>query len=250
MCMKLLNFLFKTEGHRKLANLLWVENLSSSVHEFSEMTDLPYATAYDLLNKLEGMALVRKTRKGRATLFSSNLSDEELKPLRTLLNPEDRSEKQKSWKAADFDLPLAGEFKDLSELEAGTKEEFLVKATALAKKDATLLRTLPLLAVRLGHNLRAPYLSHWSRRLHLDRELGFTLDLTATLSHDKKFAHLARKFRDKRWAKPSFFLSKDQDVEGFQAELVERNTPDLARKWFLRLNMNLDSFKSLYSKFA
>ena len=85
--MKLLGFLLKTKAHQNLARLLWVEGLTASLHELSQMSGLPYATAYDLLHKMEKMDLVKMRRQGKALFFSSNLTNDRLCPYPCLLFP-------------------------------------------------------------------------------------------------------------------------------------------------------------------
>lgn len=248
--MGLPSFIFKTDDHRRLAELLWADGLAASIHEFSQMSGLPYATAHDLLQKMEKMGLVQKTKHGRAILFSSKLASQDLKLLKTLLGTT-KSTKRKFLSAfPEMNLPLVGDFPELQKEKAQSIEELLVKVVVLAKKNASLLRTLPLLVKRLGEKLRVHQLTYWSKRHHVDRELGFVLDLTAELSKNKKFSLLARQLKDKRWSKQTFFFEKENGLKGFQAKLTEQNTPDLAKKWFLKLNMGLDSFESTYSKFT
>jgi hypothetical protein len=149
-----------------------------------------------------------------------------------------------------MNLPLVGDFPEFQKERAQSPEELLVKAVALAKKNSSLLRTMPLLVRRLGVGMNGHRLVYWSKRLHVDRELGFLLDLTANLSGEKKYSALARKLKDKRWSKPTFFLEKEAKLKGFQAKLVEQNSSELAKKWFLKMNMGLDSFESMFAKFA
>ena len=246
----LADFLFKTNEHLRLAELLWAEGLTASVHELALMSGLPYATAHELLQKLEKMDLVQKTKKGRATLFSSKVSPDDLKHLQAVMGQRSLPNQRPLADFIEMDLPLVGEFQELYQETAQSTEELLVKAVVLAKKSASLLRTLPLLVKRLGPTLNRHQLAYWSRRHQVDRELGFVLDLTADLSKEKRFGTLAKNFKDKRWSRLRPFFDSDSDLSGFQAKLVERNTPELAKKWFLKMNMGLDSFRSHYLKFA
>ncbi len=228
---------------------LWEDNLTASIHELSLMSGLPYATAYDFLHKMENQKLVKKRKSGRASLFSSNVSKTELRPFMKLLG----STRDKSLKSSRFDLlnlHLVGNFPELKQLKAKTPEELLVKVVLSAKKNSTLLRTLPLLVKKLGTKLDFNQLAYWASLLHVNRELGFTLELTSKLSDEKKFAFMAKKLMDNRWSNPTSFLNKESNLKGFQAKLVEKNTPDLAKKWFLKMNMGLDSFTSQYQKFT
>jgi hypothetical protein len=247
--MELVGFLFKTQEHQRLAELLWTRGFTASVHELALMSGLPYATAYEFLHKMEKKGLVKKNPKGRATLFSSNLSSEEARSLVKLMRPQQSKKKS----LADFDemnLPLVGEFPELEKEHAQNLEELLVKMVSLAKKNSTLLRTLPLLVKRIGTKLDVHQLSYWSKRYQVGRELGFVLVLTSELSKEPKYARLARKFHDKRWSKVTAFLDQESKLSGFQGRLVEKNTPELAKKWFLKMNMGLEAFRSHYVKFA
>lgn len=247
--MGLASFLFKTDEQRRLTELLCVEGLTASVHELALMSGLPYATTHEVLHRMEEEGLVQKTKKGRATLFSSSLPTEQLKALKVLMGSTELK-KQPLAAFEKMDLPLVGDFPELQREKAKTFEELLVKAVFLAKRNSTLLRVLPLLVKRLGPNLNTHQLAYWSKRHHVDRELGFVLDLTAELSKEKRYAALAKKLRDKRWSKATAFLDSESKLSGFQAKLVDENTPDLAKKWFLKMNMGLDSFRSHYLKFS
>lgn len=245
--MKLAALLLKTDQHRKLFGLLWEKNLTASVREFSLMSGLPYATAYDVFLKLKKMGLVQKKKAGRATLYSAFGTSDEVELLKQLLNKEAKSTLEEY---NEMNLPLVGEFTELNQEKAQSKEELLVKVVYFAKKKSSLLRTLPLLVHRLGTDLDKNQLAYWAKKYHVDRELGFVLELTGHLTHEKKFTSLAYKFKDHRWSKPVAFLENESNLKGFQAQLVESNTPDLAKKWYLKLNMGIDSFASHYAKFS
>lgn len=246
--MKLATLFLKTERHQKLFKLLWVQELRASVREYSLMSGLPYATTYELLQKLEKMGVVEKTVQGRANLLVVKSSPPEVDLLKKLVNVGD--EKKRFADYEEMDLPLVGNFEDLNNESAQSKEELLVKSVVLAKRKSSLLRTLPLLVVRLGVDLNVYQLMHWARQFHAERELGFVLELASQLSREKKFAGLARKFHDRRWSKEVAFLENEASLKGFQAKLVEKNTPKLAKKWHLKMNMGLDSFVSHYNKFV
>lgn len=65
LCMGLAQFLFKTNEQRKLTELLCVDGLTVSVHELALMSGLPYATTWEVLNKMKAEGLAQKVRKGR-----------------------------------------------------------------------------------------------------------------------------------------------------------------------------------------
>lgn len=247
--MKLLSFLFKTKKHQKLVELLLVEKLTASMHELALMSGLGYATTYELLHKMEKMDLVKKAKQGRSTLFTSNLSPEDLKSFKLLMNRQEVKRKPLG-EFKELDLPLVGDLKEFQREKAQSLEELLVKTVVLAKKNSTLLRVLPLLVKRLYSRVNPHQLVYWSKQHHVDRELGFVLELTSKLSGDRKLSTLAKKLMDNRWSKPVPFLESEKGLSGFQEMLVQENTPALAKKWFLTMNMGLDSFESHYRKFA
>lgn len=246
--MKLAALFLKSDKHQKLFELLWDKSLTASVREFSLMSGLPYATTHELFAKLKKMGLVSKAKSGRANLYSGVAQSPEVEALKKYLGGDDHVSTFADYK--EMDLPLVGSFEDLNKERAQSKEELLVKVVYFSKRKSSLLRTLPLLVRRLGLKLDFNQLAYWSKKYHVDRELGFVLDLTGNLSHEKKFCLLANKFKDQRWSKFTTFLESESKLKGFQAMLVEENTPELAKKWFLKMNMGLDSFETHYSKFA
>ncbi len=245
--MGLITLLLKTNQHKKLFELLWQKQFTASVREFSLISGLPYATTHDVLLKLKKMGLVQKKQMGSSTLYKAVKSTEEIEKLKNFLHIDIKN------KFADYkemDLPLIGEFNELNQESAQSKEELLVKTIYFSKKKSSLLRTLPLLVHRLGTTLDINQLIYWSKKFHVNREIGFIFDVTSSLSKNKKFNTLANKFKDKRWSKPIAFLDSETKLNGFQELLMEANTPALAKKWYLKLNMGMDSFASHYFKFT
>jgi DNA-binding transcriptional ArsR family regulator len=250
--MKLLDFFFKTDGHKKLAELLWLDGTEASVRELSLMAGLSYATAYEELHRMEEMGLVKRRVEGKATLFSSTLSEVEQKAFVTLFEGSraHKSTKNVSDRLQEFGLPIVGDLSSLSNETVNDDEELVVKAVCKAKENPTLARSLPVVLVNLLPNVNPHRLHYWAKRNKVKRELGFFVALTAQLSKEPSLKRLSKLFYDKRWSKPEYFLAAEKDVRGFQAKLVENNTPSLAKAWKLRMNLGLDSFESLFNKFV
>lgn len=251
--MGLAQFLFKTEEQRRLAALVWDEGLEASVREFSLMSGLSYATAYEELHTMEDLGLVKKVTQGRSTLYSSALSKEEKSLFKKLLSSEDQTTSQKlKFAEALFELglPYAGSTKELGNEPVADKEELVVRATFRAKENATLARALPVLLAKLLPQLNEHRLMYWAKKYEVKKEFGFFVDLTGFLSEKKTYRKMAKAFFDQRWSQNDFLFSPDNNAKGFQAELVEMNTPQLAKHWHLKMNMGLDSFESLFKKFA
>jgi hypothetical protein len=246
--MGLLSYLFKNKESVRLVELLWVDKLQASVNELSHLSGLSYSTTHEELQRMKSLGLVKMERSGKATLFSSALADNEADVLVSLFATKKKAGVRKTFSFDDFKMPLLGDYSELQS-EKMEVEELLVKAVHLSKKNASLLRALPLLLRKMGDNFDFNQLAYWSKRYETNRELGFLLELTAQLTKNKKYNKLAKKFKDKRWAKPDFYFESDFELAGFQAIAVDRNTPELAKKWYLKLNMGLDSFQSFYSKY-
>lgn len=245
--MGLFNYLFKNKESARLVELLWVDKVEASVNELSQLSGLSYSTTHEELQKMKSLDLVKMERSGKATLYSSALPEEEANVLVSLFAKKKEEAKQ-TVSFDDFEMPLLGDYSELQN-EKMEVEELLVKAVYLSKKNASLLRALPLLLRKMGDNLDSNQLAYWSKRYETNRELGFLLELTAQLTKNKKYSRLANKFKDKRWAKPDYYFERDFGLKGFQAIAVDRHTPELAKKWYLKLNMGLDSFQSFYSKY-
>jgi hypothetical protein len=72
--------------------------------------------------------------------------------------------------------------------------------------------------------------------------VGFFLEVTAELGGDRRLLGLAESFRDRRMkAVREFFQTGRHEAAREFA---------LATKWGFRMNMDLDAFRSLFSKFA
>ena len=249
--MRLLDFFFKTSEHKKLGELLWVERTEGSMRELSLMAGLSYATAYEELHRMKKMGLVKKRKKGNATLFSSNLSEKEQKLFAALVDdsPKEKTPTSVSSRLQELGLPMVGDLSDLERETVLSDEELVVKAVCLAKENPTLARSLPVAFVKVLPNLSPHRLHFWAKKMKVKRELGFFVALTAQLSNKPALKRLSRSFYDKRWSRSEYFLTSEKDVRGFQAKLVERNTPALAKAWKLKMNLGLDSFESLFNKF-
>lgn len=245
--MGLLEFLFKNSQSAKLAELLWVEKLEASVNELSHLSGLSYATAYEELQRMKSLKLVKMQKKGKATYYSSALSQELSESVLNLFEKV-KTDHKKMVSLDEYNLPLVGEYTELSEGDKTSAEELLVKVVKFSKKNATVLRVLPLLVKKMGDDLDVHQLQYWSKRHDTHRELGFLLELTALLTKNKKFLKLSKNFKDKRWSKCDYYFERDLELQGFQAMLVDKNTPEVAKKWYLKLNMGLDSFQSFYNK--
>lgn len=251
--MALVDFLFKNEAQKKLASLVWGQQLKASVREFSLMSGLSYATTYEELHCMEELGLVKKELHGRSTLYSSSLSKEDKSLLKKLFPDELEASQNKSNFGStlmELGLPYVGNVDDLGQEPFADLEELAVRAVEKAKSSATLARALPVVLAKLLLGLDKHRLLYWAKKYEVKKELGFFVELTGALSKDKRLKKLAQYFYDNRWSKDDFLFEDEKNSKGYQARLVAENTPQLAKHWHLKMNMGLDSFETLFEKFG
>lgn len=124
-------------------------------------------------------------------------------------------------------------------------ETVLAEAMGLARASATVARALPLAFWKSRGGLSFHRLLAEGRRRGRARELGFFLDLTAQLSGDRAYERAAQKLRVRPLRRPVQFF---QPTTARERRLAELRTPEVARKWGFRMNMDMDSFESMFDK--
>jgi len=127
-------------------------------------------------------------------------------------------------------------------------EELIAEALRSSHRDASLARVLPLVLWQHLESLDLATLVRLARARKELHTLGFFLDLTAELSRNRALRREARSLRDRRRKRPRLFFVHSEPGK-FTLQLVEKNTPAIARYWQFLLNMPLDSFSSLFEKF-
>jgi hypothetical protein len=124
-------------------------------------------------------------------------------------------------------------------------ETVLAEALKLSHKDATLARALPVALWKNRRRLAMEPLRREAERSNQRRTLGFFLDLTAQLSGEDAFKREASRLHAKsRLTTAQFF----QPTTKRERQLAEIKTPEVARRWGFRMNMDLDSFASMFDK--
>ncbi|MEW5849050.1 MAG: hypothetical protein AB2A00_09550 [Myxococcota bacterium] len=201
---------------------------------------------------MKDLELVISERRGAAEVFRANPDHPDAALLRQLVQrrpvspPRDEhAETVRGW-LRDLGAPLVN---GRAATPAPSEEDALADALKLAHRDASVARVLPLClwyhrnhvdVARLGDRARADGEKH---------ALGFMLDLTAEVCGDKRFAQWARELRDRRRRVVRDFFH-GAPTSRRARELAERNTPDVARRWGYRMNMDLENFRALFQKFA
>jgi hypothetical protein len=126
-------------------------------------------------------------------------------------------------------------------------EEVLAAGLSCAHSDASLAGNLPIVLHR-NPSVNLDELCRLARLRGESQTLGFFLDLTDELTDQQRFSAKAKTLRDRRVRRMRNFFSPDGSVSPFERELVEMNSPAVARRWHFLMNMSLDSFRSYFRK--
>ena len=245
--MKLGEYLFGNSNKQKLAFLLWQENWQGSVRELSQLSGLSYATTYETLQRMEQFDLVKSSLHGRSRVYVSNLDEETKRLVLNLLGHKvDRGVDKRYRSLTELGAPLVEEN---PEEKGKVLEDLLCQKVAQSKNDATLLRVLPLVLLKTVNQLNLELLLAYSRKHKVTREMGFLLDLTSYLSDSNQFKKWSKRFKDRRRQKGVFYFHRDRDAGPYKQALLDDRTPKLARKWHLKLNMDLASEQKFMEKY-
>ena len=127
-------------------------------------------------------------------------------------------------------------------------EAALADGLVLAHRDATLTRTLPLVLWRQRNSFNLDRLVAQASRRGERFSLGFFLELAGLLGHEPTLVQAARRLQDRRRTAVRLFFARE--LHPFAMALVRRNTPQVPRRWGYLMNMGVDSFRTLFDKFA
>jgi hypothetical protein len=120
----------------------------------------------------------------------------------------------------------------------------LLEGTRLARRDAVVARTLPLCFWHVRDDVDPKRLDSLAMSAEDKHAVGFFLELTSILGGDRRLVGLAEALRDKRVKSARNFFQTEAATRA-----PARHFP-LAEKWGFRMNMDLETFQSLFDKFA
>jgi hypothetical protein len=147
---------------------------------------------------------------------------------------------------AHYGAPLVGQ-----NLVAGRVPPELAKVVVdglvLSRRDASVARALPVLLWRRRADLDMAKLRRLVASKRRERALGFFLDLTARLSGDRRLRNAAAALRPTRPPTETRFFTRRESP--LARMVAKARTPPVARAWGYRMNMPMDSFRSLFEKF-
>lgn len=241
-----------SKARRRLLDLLWRQDAAGSTTQLAALAGVGFASAHRELQGMQAAGLVVVARAAGATTYRANRAHPLADALRAVVaTPAQRP-------AANADARrLRGQLAALGapvqheavEPSRGPVEETVVRGVQLAHRDPDVARTLPVCLYKQRSVLDPERLRQHAVQLGEKRALGFFLDLTAELSGDRRFLAWMKPLRDRRYkASRDFFYTASHSRR--QRRLAEEKTPKVARRWRLRMNMDLDAFRSTFEKFV
>lgn len=249
----MLDYLVASVARRKLLTALWRDHRSGSVSELARLNKLSFRSAHKELNEMRRMGLAECTRVGNATVFKAADRCPYARTLRSLVAPapttvsarlpgqEQVRANLKAWGAPVDASPV-----DSTDLQ--NVESVLVQGVKLARTDASVARSLPVLIWKNRGRLDPERLRGLSQDQGDKHAVGFFLALTGTLANDATLANIAERFRDRRRRAPTDFFQTKRS--SYETELSDLRTPPVARTWQFRMNMSMQTFSSTFEKFT
>lgn len=240
-------------GRWKLLRALWLDGARGSVHSLARQNGMSYSSAYSELKRLERASLARSETHGNSLVFEATSDHPLAGEVKTLLRASEKA--QPTTETADpgrvlatlasLGAPLST---DAAPDGSPNPEEAVAQGLRLAHRHPTLARAYPVLLARNRNRLNLERLRQRATELNEKQALGFFLDLTGTLASDRRLRSFAQTLKDRRIRKVRDFFEGPHGK--YSRELAEQRTPQVARDWHFRMNMDMDNFRTLYSKFC
>lgn len=214
---------------------------------------MSYSNAYSELKRLERASLARSEVVGNSLVFTAAGNHPLAGEIETLLRASDETEPTKEGTdpgrvlatLASFGAPLSADADPDGSL---TPEEAVAQGLRLVHGHPALARAYPVLLTRIRSRLNLERLRQRATELNEKQTLGFLLDLTGTLSNDRQLRSFARTLKDRRIKRVRDFFEGPHGK--YSRYLAEHRTSQVAKDWHFRMNMDMDNFRTFYSKFC
>lgn len=249
----MMSFLVTSKARRRVLELLWGNPpASGSCTDLAARAGVGFANAYRELHAMKELGLVATEYHDGSEIYRANEDSPDFELMtqlvarRTVTRPRDARAEAVRARLRVLGAPLAG---GGTEADTVDEEDALADAVQLAHYDAAVARVFPLCLWLHRDHLDLDRLVERARRDREKHALGLLLDLTSEVSGDPRFSARAAELRDRRLRRTrSFFYGAAPSRRA--REQAERNTPAVARRWGFRMNMDLESFRTLFEKFA
>jgi hypothetical protein len=237
----------------KLLKALWLDSASGSVHALAKQNQLSYSSAHAELKRLERASFARSRAVGNSLVFEANRPQRAEHAIEELVRASAETESLEGGQLplqvmadlASLGAPVRAESAPASHV---VPEETVAQGLRLTHRDPALARVYPVLLARNRDRLDLERLKQRASALKEQRTLGFFLELTGELARDKRLRAFAQTLRDRRVRKVRDFFEGPHGK--YSQDLANRRTPQLAKDWHFRMDMDMENFRSMYSKFC
>jgi DNA-binding transcriptional ArsR family regulator len=238
--------LFPTRARRAVLEAFFGPGArSATVSELARRADLtPRAVSVEV-KRLLAAGVVEVEAEGAADRVRSNPRHPAARALRELLRNASsvpgRSHSNPRPSLAAYGAPLAG----VEPRVEMSREAAVVEALAESRRDATLLRILPVVLLKNEADFDWGALLELARKRKLKDELGMMLELTAEVSGRRSLRERATGLADGRRRVARYLPEPASDYE---RALADQRTPEVTRRWGLRMNMTEESVREFVRK--
>lgn len=248
----MLSFLVTSNTRRRLLHALWGAEADGPVSDLAQRCGVSFASAHRELRAMRQAGLATSVRSAGRTVYRANTAHPQAELVRQLVSApvvsdphEDKDAQDVRRRLKTLGAPLNGRAMRRANVDV---EETLVAGVKLARQDATVARVMPLCLWHERSNVDWKKLLASVHGAEEKHTLGFFLELTTELSGDERFKSCAVMLRDKR-VRTVHDFSMGRKTSSAR-ELAEAKTPQVARDWGFRMNMESESFQSTFDKFA
>lgn len=242
---KLVDELFQA-ARQEVLRLVLQERVTTSMRDLAARCGLSTEAVRKEVLHLERAGLLTTQAKGAAKLVAANWANPACQHLLALFDLDAAPRPEVTDTAVRESLQAYGAplLEDHPQAH-WSLEETLVFAAELARRDATVLRVLPVVLATHHRTLDRKALRRLAVQHRVKAEVGVLLDLTGNLIGEKTLQSMAKPLFDEKQTEWRDF---PQTRNEFEAELAVMRSPEVARRWRFRMNMSEDSFRSFLSK--
>jgi hypothetical protein len=250
------DYLLPSKARQGLVAAVLQQGAVGSVSDLARRAGVTAAAAQKEVDQMLSLGLVVSEREGRKKMVRANDRSPHVHALRKLLTELERvtdpaadapQELVRAW-LGHYGAPLLVA-RHLDATEVPALEESLVHGLRLAHDDATVAEVLPLVLWQQRERLDFAKLAQLATRQDEAQALGFFLDLTGALAHDRGFVRAAETLRDGRYRRMKYFFAADGRTE-LSREIARLHTSKVAKRWHFFMNMPFEGFASHFRKFS
>jgi hypothetical protein len=247
-----LAYLVTSKARRRLLELLWRRGATGTASELAKQARISFTSAYRELKLMERFGLAMSSVDDGREVYAAATDHPDADLLRGLVSapqrsaaPTDEAAFATRRRARALGAPLQVPAEPVASHD---REQVLVDAVRLSRRDATLARTIPVLIWRQRRSLDRARLHAAAHKARQKHAVGFFLALTAELAGDDELALWAESLRDHRARGERSFFDLASAVTS--RELAERRTPAVARRWGYWMDLDMPTFQSTFEKFS